>query len=183
MPVIPQVILELRALFREGATPSRLIQHIYARHGGGESRPVLVEQYFAKAFFVWMVRIPDGWDEFCSGDLRHAQLNTAVLHQIVVNRPRWDQEVGPVPDSWLDSLVATDDLQAMQQIDPMAHPELAQAWPQLDSEGKKYLQRVLGQATTLHEQVAILARLAERLQQRLVALEQTLADTQTPGED
>ena len=46
----PEVINELRSLFKEGATPSRLIRHIVERHAGERTFHSLIQAYFHEAF-------------------------------------------------------------------------------------------------------------------------------------
>jgi hypothetical protein len=52
----PEVIEELRSLFRRGATPTRLIRHIVDRHANVPDVGILIQDYFSEAFAVGLLR-------------------------------------------------------------------------------------------------------------------------------
>jgi hypothetical protein len=47
-----EVVNELRSLFQDGATPSRLIRHIVERHAGERRYHQLIQDYFREAFGI-----------------------------------------------------------------------------------------------------------------------------------
>jgi len=51
-----EVVNEICSLFKDGATPSRLIRHIAERHEGEKSLHSLIQAYFLQAFGVPIVR-------------------------------------------------------------------------------------------------------------------------------
>lgn len=56
MNIRSEVVSELQILFKEGATPSRLIRHIVERHEGERMLHSLIQAYFLEAFEVPIVR-------------------------------------------------------------------------------------------------------------------------------
>jgi hypothetical protein len=161
MPTYPRVVDALRAMFNDGATPSRLIRFIISRHRNDSDWHHLVQQYFREAFLVPIVRIMNDRGPWNTVDLSHWDLNVHLLHRIVEKRPTWNQET-PAGDtsqhSWLDTLVATDEPELIRQSQPPA--ELADSWSALTPKVQEYVRRVTGNATALYERVLILARLA-----------------------
>jgi hypothetical protein len=168
MPTDPHVVDALRAMFNDGATPSQLIRFIISRHQNDSDWHHLIQRYFRLAFLVPVVRImndPDRWEQ---ADLSHWDLNIHLLHRMVENRPIWNQHAANTEanqQSWLDSLVATDEAELIRQAQPPA--ELAGSWPELAPAVKEYVGRITGNVHALYERVLILARLAERLQQQV----------------
>jgi hypothetical protein len=65
----------------------------------------------------------------------------------------------------------------------MTFPELAASWDRLTAEEQAFIQRCVASANGLYETVKILARLAERLQQQIVALESQAAGRPTAAAD
>lgn len=182
MPADPQVVAELRSLFKDGATPSRLIRHIVDRHPGEERLHFLVQDYFREAFAVGLVRISKrALDEPDSADLPLAFLNIHLTHEMVGTRPKWDRDDSSPANgrpSWLAPLSATDEAALIEQTQPVTLPELAGCWDRLDPIAQAYVRRVLGNADALYERVQILARLAERLQQKVLELEDQVTNRQ-----
>jgi hypothetical protein len=156
-------------LFRQGATPSRLIQLIAARHRGENSLHGLIQLYFLETFGVPIVRNLNPLDDYQSIGLKYAFLNDDVLHWMIEFRSTWDQ--GSSEPSWLDSLTATsidDRLRSAKQHVPVG---LEKSWDKLDEKERFVIQRLVSTSNGHYEQVRILARLAERLQQRINELE------------
>ncbi len=130
----PDVVSELRSLFKEGATPSRLIRHIVERHEGERSYQALIQAYFREAFGIPIVRGLNPTDDYQHADLRYAFLNEQLVHDMLQKRGEWD--VGPGAElsraeSWLDSLSADDDQQRIDQVQATTIPELSRCWSQL----------------------------------------------------
>ena len=169
-----EVVCELRSLFKEGATPSRLIRHIAERHKGEARLHLLTQLYFQEAFGIPIVRSLNPTDNYQHADLRYAFLNEQLIHEMVKKRKEWDAANGRGSGgnaSWLDTLTSSDHQQRLNQIQATAIPELSRCWPQLTAEEQHYIQRSLATANGLYETVKILSRLVECLQQRLIEVE------------
>ena len=167
------VVRELRSLFEEGATPSRLIRHIVERHEGERNYHALIQAYFLEAFGVPIVRGLNPVDEYRHADLRYAFLNEQLVHDMIRTRDEWDADFGAGTNgtgSWLDSLEAHDDQRRISQVQAMAIPELSRCWSHLSPKEQDFIQRSLATANGLYESVKILSRLAECLQQQLAEL-------------
>jgi hypothetical protein len=180
-PADPQVVAELRDLFRKGATPSRLIRHIIHRHAGQSGVDVLVRAYFREAFGVPMLRFDLGALEREPEDLVLATLNAQVIPRMLATRPEWDTL--PARDdasglNWAQSLVPTDEAELIQRANPSSVPELARSWDRMDRETQNYIKRLVGNGQALHEKLLMLAQLAEQLQQQVMELEQRSALTE-----
>src|SRR5437762_17538 len=90
MSTRPEVIGELRSLFKDGATPSRLIRHIVERHNGERTFHSLIQAYFLDAFGVPIVRGLNPADDYQHADLRYAFLNEQLVHEMIQKRSEWD---------------------------------------------------------------------------------------------
>ena len=154
MTTDPCVIAELRDLFRGGATPSRLVRHVVARHDAEPQADRLVRAYFREAFGVPMFRASADLITLPAEQLPFAGVSADTIHQIVARRAEWDTGG---ESSWMDTLTATDEGQRLGGSVPEHSPES--------------VRRLTATARHLHEQVAILSRLVEQLQGQLVALE------------
>jgi hypothetical protein len=166
------VISELRSLFKDGATPSRLIRHIVERHEGERNIHLLVQAYFLEAFDVPIVRGLNPTDDFLEPDLRYAFLNEQIVHEMIQKRSEWDTTTGTNGTSdWLDSVKATDDQERIRQTQSEPIPELSRCWDQLTPKEQIFIHRSLASANGLYESVKILSRLAESLQQQLAERE------------
>src|SRR5262245_27722747 len=114
MAVNPEVIAELRSLFKVGATPSRLIQHILLRPPDEPNWFSLVQDYFGQAFSAPLVQISKQRPAPDSGDLSQAFLNIHLIHQILERRSDWDRNNGTaaaVDTPWFQPLTATDEVE------------------------------------------------------------------------
>ncbi len=154
MTADPCVIAELRDLFRGGATPSRLVRHILARHDGEPQLDRLVRAYFREAFGVPMFRASADLLTLPAEQLPFAGVSADTIHQIIARRAEWDTGG---ESSWMDTLTATDEGQLLGGSVPEHSPES--------------VRRLTATARHLHEQVAILSRLVEQLQGQVVTLE------------
>lgn len=174
----PEVVGELRSLFKDGATPLRLIQHIVERHEPERNCHALIQAYFLEAFGIPIVRGLNPLDDYRHNDLRYAFLNEQLVHDMIQKRGEWD--VGSATESngnesWLAPLTANDDQQRISEIQTTSIPELSRCWTQLTPKEQYFIQRSLASATGLYETVKILARLAECLQQKLEQFQASLS--------
>jgi hypothetical protein len=176
MDTRPEVVSELRSLFKEGATPSRLIRHVVERHEGERSLHALIQSYFLEAFGIPIVRGLNPTDDYQHTDLHYAFLNEQLIHDMVQKRSEWDAGFvagSSATESWLDPLKAVDDEQRISQVQSVAISELSRCWQQLTPKEQAYIQRSLATANGLYESVKILSRLAECLQQQVAELQAT----------
>jgi hypothetical protein len=174
MSTRPEVISELQSLFKEGATPSRLIRHIVDRHEGELNFHSLIQAYFLDAFGVPIVRGLNPLDQYDHGDLRYSFLNEHLVHEMIQRATEWAPSGGVAArgaGSWLDSLTATDAKQRIKEVQSQIPPDLRRCWSQLTPEEQYYIQMSTASANGLFETVKILSRLAECLQQKIVELE------------
>lgn len=162
-----QLVSELRALFKGGATPSVVVRRIAERHEGEAMLDRTVRHYFRVAFGVPMARIgPEMVEAICRGD-GVPSLNTSLLHLMIELRPEWDTE--PCDGSWLETVTATSPATLLGDTELQDLPELAESWDRLDEMAKRYIRRTSANARSLYEQVNALAALAERLQEQVEA--------------
>ncbi len=144
MAIKASVIEELRSMFKEGATPSRLIQHIVARHPNEERNwHGLIQAYFREGFCVPIIRGLNPAETYGDVDLRYAYLNEDVLHEMVQTRSMWDHDLTKPEErlpSWLDSLVATSPLDRLHQAPQLGPPpDLRESWSRLsDPERRRH---------------------------------------------
>jgi len=176
----PRVIAELRALFKAGATPSRLVRHVVAEHGNGPDTDRLVRAYFREAFGVPMFRASASLLTLPPEQLAFSGVTARCVHEMVEHRAEWDAD--DTTSSWLDALTATDAGVSFDRVSPERTPELAGVWDQLDESTRNLLRRLFSSNQNLGEQVAILARLAEQLQQQVIALKQVRDEPARPVE-
>jgi hypothetical protein len=177
MSVDPVVVEELRQMFRDGATPSRLIQHIVARHSGERDWRFLIQDYFREAFSVPIVRGLKPFDDYSHADLRSSFLNQDLLQDMMANQSTWNPGQGPATPAeaeWVASLPASDPVEHFERAKQIVMPEFANAWPHLDAQARSAVWRLIGGCNNRSELVVILAKLAERLQQKINALESQL---------
>ena len=171
----PEVVRELRVLFEEGATPSRLICHLLDQHEGEHFPHALIQEYFMEAFGVPIVRGVSSIDAGSIADLDYAFLNEQLIHEMVMRRSGWghaESEARNGTASWLDALEAHDDRDRIERILTAAIPELSESWERLSASEQRFIRRSLATAGGLYETVKILSRLAECLQRRVVELEE-----------
>jgi hypothetical protein len=169
-----EIVEELRSLFKEGATPSRLIRHIAERHEGDSNLHSLIQMYFQEAFAVPIVRGLNPIDDYHCADLRYAFLSEQLLHEMIQNRCLWDRPNGDnsfETPGWLESVQANDPQRQIDQIQMETIPELSRCWHQLNEKESAFIRRSLASANGLYETVIILSRLAECLQQKLLEAE------------
>lgn len=166
----PEVVAELRELFREGATPSRLIRLVTVRHEDERELFTLIQLYFQEAFGVPIVRGLNSIDDYRHDDLRHGFLNHQVIPRMIEHRTEWltsEEAAG----TWLENLNARDTREHIEAIRKVQNNELRQVWEKLSEEEKYYIHMSMASANRLWEEVQVLAKFAERLQQRINQLE------------
>lgn len=174
MEIQQVVIEELRSMFKDGATPSRLIQHIVARHPPRGNWHGLIQDYFREGFGVPIVRGLAPGENYHDIGIRYAFLNQDLLYEMVRSRSMWDKESlqpGNAGPTWLDAL---DRIQDTKQAGPP--PDMAESWDKLGERERNLLALSNSSHKSKSEQIRILACLVERLQQRLAEQEKANAE-------
>ncbi len=180
MTTRPEVVEELRGLFREGATPSHLIRRIAAHHEGDADLHQWIQLYFLEAFGVPIVRGLAPGDDYQHADLRYAHLSRQLLHEMVQRQPAWNAnpQAGDCPRaSWLAGLPSTLFQDTSEATATAIPAELRSGWDALSECEQASLQTLIASGRRAHETAVILAQLAEALQQRLAELEASLEPT------
>jgi len=168
------VVDELRLLFKKGATPSRLIQHIVSSHPDEKDHYGLIQEYFREGFGVQIVRGLSPAEHYDDIGLRFAYLNEDLLHEIIQQRAAWDQPAqlaDAVSTSWLDTLSAKAASSRIQEAGTAGFSELSESWDHLNQREQSAIIRTIAGFNGRTEMVHILARLVEQLQQQIVHLE------------
>jgi hypothetical protein len=160
----PEVVSELRAMFREGAVPSRLIRHIVERHEGEQRFHLLIQRYFLDAFGVPIVRGLNPIDDYQHADLRLSQLNQQLLHEMIEKKSEWDRGG---EESWLDNLKATEMYQRIEEAGRNLPAEIKRIWPTMTPQEQRHLQVMIASAQYSWETVQIMSRLLEALQHQV----------------
>jgi hypothetical protein len=122
--------------------------------------------------------LPDRYEVLLESRKIQDYLNTEVLHEILSNRHLWsaDDEETRRDDSWFNDLRATDIWTASDVFDPQAIPEFARSWPHLDDGARKFFKLLFVNSKADYERSLILARLVEKLQEKLDAPESNSED-------
>ena len=177
------IVKELQDLLKNGATPSRLIQHIIARSSGETIEPRISREYFSEAFGVFSARLLQVGVDYARTDLRNAVLNRKMIPEIVELRASWDsscQQSLEKGQCWLDGLVVTNAEKAKDEARLIPNGGLSQAsWELLSPTEKDTIHLRHACIRTLTEHVTVLAVLAERLQQQIQDLELQIAGGST----
>ncbi len=164
-----RLVENLRSSLKDGATPSRLIRDILAQWGDSISYRE-VQEILREAFQLPIVRLGP------SLSYRKGILNQTLLAEIVQNRKRWEALIpGPVESFWLDGLQVADPEEVKQRVTAGPYPGLSkESWAALRPDEREALFVQLASGIVLSERVELLARLAERLQQKVDELQDRL---------
>jgi len=181
MAVDQQIVEELRRMFLDGATPSRLVRYVVTNapeRDDSERLRRVVQSYFDEAFGILLRRIP-----LDPADLRNSfsnpGLNQIPLHRIVQGRAEWASQRKD-EDRWLGELKATNPGQLNDSVDLSRETELAGVIDDLDDPARMAIKRWIGNINYLYELVEILAALAERLQDKIDRLEEQIGHEAEP---
>jgi hypothetical protein len=172
MPVDPQIVAELRAMFLNGSTPSRLVRYIASRHEGDPDWPTYVESYFTEAFSVTLLM--DHYPTPVELDgIDISDLDGDLLRDMVGRQAAWRESVShPAGSAWCDGLsVSPDDLTMNQQIRPESHPALTDSWASMTPRAREFVRQAMVNSQGYYERMQVLVRLVERLQEQINELE------------
>ena len=165
------VVQELREMFLDGATPSRLMMQIQTHHPEEERLYFLIMDYFQEAFKLPLVRVSSN-NDFSTPSGEHFHFNRDLVHEIVCQLERWKDD--DADGSWLDDVNdrARTTLREHQERLKTAHfEELERIWDQLTDDERGFIIRRIAHKDYLWDKVNTLSRLVERLQQKIVQLE------------
>ena len=167
----PELIAELRESFIEGATPSELMHRIEIRHEGDPSIHFIIRDYFREAFGIPLVRnvVPD---ENYSPACRHAHYNRDVVPEMIQRIGAWNTT--DLTGSWLENVSVRPLGDHLRRYEANRPKELERVWDELSEEEKAFISRKSARIDHSREVAKGLARLAERLQQKVVELEDRL---------
>ena len=171
------IIQELREMIKNGAPPSRLLRHIISRNPGEELNHWVLREYLEEAFGLPSARLLQSDTDYTNPDLRYAVLNRTLIPEIIQRRKAWDSCQSISEQCWLDNLAATNPEQAEEEAQRIPYGGLSQTgWDSLSRDEQEIVHLQLAGSRILSERVAILATLAERLQQQVEILKKQLAD-------
>lgn len=165
------VVADVKQLFVEGATPSRLMQCIAAAHPDDPRLHLLIMDYFREAFQVPLLRnVIPGADY--SPDLRHAHYNRDVVPDLVHRSQGW--QTGNLTGSWLDGVAVHSFPEHVARLSESRWQELDRIWDGLTNEERQFIVRKIAMKDYYWDALKCLALLAERLQQQVVELQNRL---------
>lgn len=149
-------------MFKDGATPSRLVRRILLicadEHGREQDR--IVRAYFREAFGIPLFRASAELLDAPPEKLLFAGYGGQIIQEIVARRNEWDRNPSRDP-SWLDA------------IPPMR----SNSGAPFDEDT---FRRVIANCDQYREKSEILSYLVERLQEQVLALEQSQGTPVTP---
>ncbi len=182
MKVYTQLIDDLRSRLKDGTTPSALIRHILDVLGNAVSYSQLCE-ILENAFALPVARISP-LSVAPEQDNRGIVLNKTILTEMVQRRSVWDAVISndhPGEPSWMDglSLKTAQDIASGLRKAPV--PGLSdKSWAGLSAEEQDALYVQLTSSLVMSQRVEVMARLVERLQEKVHALgeEKSLAPLQ-----
>jgi len=149
-----------------------LIRDIIA-HLGDTASSREVREILAESFQLPLVRLGPSLD-LSQMSYKQGILNRVLLAEIVANKERWEALLSPSPrvSSWLDGLQVTNPEEVRTKIAADSYPGLSkESWAALRPDEQQALIVQLASGLVLSERFEILARLAERLQEKIDELE------------
>jgi hypothetical protein len=167
-----RLVQRLRQLFKDGATPLRLIREVLAAFGEDTSSRQ-VRDILGESFQLPLVRLGPSLDLSQQG-YRHGGLNRTLLVEIVENKERWERLVPSSAEesSWMDGLKVTGPEAVRTKLAADSYPGLSrETWAALSPGEQQALLVQLASGLILSEHFEVLCRLAERLQEKIDELE------------
>jgi hypothetical protein len=173
MRVDPRIVTELREMFLNGATPSRLVRHIAVRHEGDQDWPTYVEPYFAEAFSVTTFAMVGHSAEVDLDRTDLSGIDVDLLRDMVGRKAAWRESADHISASaWCDGLtVSPDDLAMNDKIRPESHPALTDSWESMKPRAREFVRQAMVNAQGYYERMEVFVRLSEQLQKRIIELE------------
>jgi len=172
MQADPQIVAELRTMFLNGATPSRLVRHIAARHEG-DDWPAYVDAYFAESFSVTTFATNGHTLNVDLDRIESFEFDVDILRDMVGRIGVWRASVDDAPaPAWCDGFsVSSDDLKMNDKTRPESHPALADSWASMTPRAREFVRQAMVNAQGYYERMQVLGRLVERLQEQVIEFE------------
>ncbi len=162
---------ELRRMFLDGATPSRLMRHIANQHPDDPRLHFLITDYFREAFGIPLVRTVGGREDY-SPDRRHAHFIRELVPEMIQRIGDWNTE--SVEGSWVEGVSVCSVNEHSERLRSVRFEELNRVWDTLNDKEKRFIIRKSARIDYGWDAMKCLAKLAERLQQQVVELEERL---------
>ena len=167
----PELVAELRESFIDGATPSELMYRIALRHEGDSCLHFILRDNFREAFGIPLLRNVVS-DEDYSPAARHAHYNRDVVPEMIQRISDWN--TADLTGSWLENVSVCSLVDHVQRIKSYPPEELKRVWDDLSEKEKAYVRQQAARINQSWEVAKSLAQLAERLQQKVLELEERL---------
>jgi|GEM_PF-5889055 len=167
---------ELRELFREGATVSRLLSRAKEELGPDARNheiAKLVRQSFGLSPGGW--NLLAGTESFGNGEEHDSKLTWVFLPEILMTRQQWDTSTEEGSARWYDGL-ERHSLKEFREYVEGHHGLGAEGWASLSEADRANILTIETTRLSLSEDVQILAALAEQLQRRVTELERQPAE-------
>jgi hypothetical protein len=168
-----KLVKELRRLFLDGATPSRLMQHIAKHHPDDPRLRHVIADYFSEAFDIPLLRNVVS-DEDYSPNKRHGHFNRDVVPEIIQRIGGWNK--ANLEGTWLEGLSIKSLGEETERLKSAHFEELDRVWETLNDKERFYIIRKSALINNEWEAMKILAALAERLQAKIDELEDRLKE-------
>jgi hypothetical protein len=165
------LVNELRQMFIDGATPSRLMHHIANQHPDDPRLHFIISDYFREAFSIPLLRNVVSREDY-SPNSRHAHYNRDVVPEIVQRMGDWN--TADLKGSWLVGVSVRSLAEHRERLKAAHFEELDRVWDTLTERERLFIIRKVASANHDWDVMKSLSALAERLQQKIVELEAQL---------
>jgi len=166
-----KLVGELRRMFLDGATPSQLMNHIANQHGDGSRLHFTIKDYFREAFGIQLLRNVISGEDY-SPNCHHAHFNRDVAPEMVQRIGDWNHAT--LEGSWLADIDIKSLSDHVERLNSAHFEELERVWANLNDKEKLFIIRKIATKDYYWEVMKLLASMAERLQQKVVDLEERL---------
>ncbi len=166
-----KLIDELRRMFLDGATPSQLMNQIASQHGDDPRLHFVIKDYFREAFGIQLLRNVNSDGDYAPHG-RHAHFNRDIIPDIVERIEEWNQ--ASLEGSWLGGNVIRSLSEHVEHLESARFDELDRVWATLNEREKLFIIRKIAMKDYYWEVVKLLASMAERLQEKVINLEERL---------
>jgi hypothetical protein len=163
------LIQELRQMFIDGATPSKLMSYL-AEVGKDSGKPLhfMIMDTFREAFGIAQLRIPPQEDD-AHPNFRYPQFNRDVLPHMALYAK--EQHPDSLTGSWLEDLTIRSQQKHEERLRNSKVEALSRVWDDLNEKEKDFILRKVAKADYFWDVIKILAWLLERMQQKNDELE------------
>lgn len=144
---------------------------ITARTGDGPRLHFDIMDYFQEAFGFQQVRV--GFETDYNPDERHAYFNRDLVPEMVQRLEGWRHEFDE--GAWVEGLSVRSLADHVDRLKNAHFEELDRVWDRLSDKEKLFIIRKIAQKDQFWDAMNALAALAERLQARVLELEERLS--------